>query len=143
MKSINKVFLLGNAGKNPESRVTGGGTLVTTLSLATNERIKRGDKWEERVEWHAITFFGRLAEIARDYVRKGSNLHVEGRLRTRKWDDNGTTRYSTGIIAEDVTLLDGPRDGQQQSSRGGRAVDPVDAETARYVNAQPDDDIPF
>lgn len=105
-KSVNKVLLLGNIGQPPEVKQNTSGTLRTTVSLATNERRKVGDKWEDFTEWHRVVFFGRLAEIVRDYTRKGSKVFIEGKLRTHKWDDNGTTRYSTNIVADDVTLLD-------------------------------------
>jgi len=111
-KSVNKVILLGNVGQVPEVK-TNNGKPRASLSLATNERFKVGEKWEDRTEWHRVVFFGRLAEIVRDYVSKGSKLYIEGRLRTYKWeDDSQQTRYATNIIAEDITLLDG-RDARQ------------------------------
>lgn len=112
-KSVNKVILLGNVGQPPESKNSPGGTLRTTVSIATNERVKRADKWEDYTEWHRVVLFGRLAEIARDYLRKGSKVFIEGRLRTYKWEDETQqTRWSTNIIAEELTLLDA-RDSRQ------------------------------
>ncbi len=114
MKSVNKVILLGNVGQAPETRALSNGTLLTTVSLATNERFKQGDDWKDRTEWHTVLFYSRLAEIARDYLRKGSKVYVEGRIRTDSWDDKDTGRkqYRTRIVATDVTLLDS-RDNRQ------------------------------
>src|ERR1700691_5302769 len=87
-KSVNRVFLLGNVGKDPEIRATGGGTTVATFSIATTERSKDPQgNWQDRTEWHNIVAYARLAEIIRDYVKKGSKLFVEGRMQTRNWDD--------------------------------------------------------
>ena len=106
-KSLNKVMLLGNVGQPPEVK-TGSGTLRTMVSLATNERVKKGENWEDHTEWHRVVFFGRTAEIVRDYVKKGSKIFVEGRLRTYKYEDeHQVTRWVTNIVATDVTLLDG------------------------------------
>lgn len=144
-KSKNRVSLLGNIGQQVETRFTAGGVLTATVSLATNERVKRGEQWEDHTEWHRIVFYGRLAEIVRDYTAKGSKIDVEGKLRTRSWDDKktGEKRYTTEVIATDVILLDGRRDGQPPATR---AADPADAETARYIQNSPDtrdEDIPF
>jgi len=108
MKSVNKVFLLGNIGQAPETRTLTNGTLLTTASLATNERFKQGDEWKDRTEWHSVIFYGRLAEIARDFLHKGSKVYVEGRIRTDSWDDKQTGRkcWRTHVVAVDVTLLD-------------------------------------
>ncbi len=109
-KSVNAVTLLGNIGQAPESKQSLNGTLRTTVSLATNERKKvpNSDKWEDHTEWHAVIFFGRLAEIARDYLRKGSKVYVSGRLRTISWeDDTQQKRWRTNIVAEELILLDG------------------------------------
>ena len=106
-KSVNKVILLGNVGQAPES-TSKSGTLRTMVSLATNERVKKGDNWEDHTEWHRVVLFRRLAEIARDYVRKGSKVLIEGRLRTYKYEDeHQQTRWVTNIIAVDLVLLDG------------------------------------
>jgi single-strand DNA-binding protein len=107
-KSVNKVTLLGNVGQAPETRSLSSGTLLTTISLATNDRFKQGEEWKDRTEWHSVLFYGRLAEIARDYLRKGSKVYVEGRIRTDSWDDKETGRkcWRTHIVAIDVVLLD-------------------------------------
>ena len=106
-KSINRVNLLGNVGASIEVQTLPRGTMVANLSLATSERFKQNGEWKDRTEWHALVFFGRQAEIVRDYVNKGSRIHVEGSLRTRSWDDakTGTKRYKTEIIVNDLTLL--------------------------------------
>ncbi len=109
MKSVNKVILLGNVGQAPETKqLSKSGTLLTTASLATNERVKQGDEWKDRTEWHSVLFYGRLAEISRDYLRKGSKVLVEGRIRTDSWEDKDTGRkqWRTHIVASDLTLLD-------------------------------------
>ena len=90
-KTVNKVILLGNVGKDPEIKSTAGGTLVANLSLATSDRYKdKGGEWQERTEWHNLVGYARGAEILRDYVKKGSKLYVEGRITTRSWDDKET-----------------------------------------------------
>jgi len=102
-KSVNKVILLGHCGKDPEIRSTTGGTLVANLSLATSERHKD----EERTEWHNLVAYKRVAEILRDYVKKGSKLYVEGKLTTRSWEDkdSGKRVYRSEVVVFDITLL--------------------------------------
>ena len=110
MKSVNKVILVGNLGQAPETKtLSRSGTLLTTVSLATNERAKGPDgEWKDRAEWHSVLFYGKLAEIARDYLRKGSKIYVEGRLRTDSWEDeHQQKRWRTHIVAEEVVMLDG------------------------------------
>ncbi len=106
-KSVNKVILLGHAGKDPEVHELRSGTVVN-LSLATNESFKdnRGE-WQERTEWHHLVGYQRIAEILRDYVRKGSRIYIEGALRTRSWDDKetGQTKYRTEVVVLEVSLL--------------------------------------
>jgi len=107
-KTVNKVLLLGNVGKDPEIASTNGGTLVAKLSLATSERFKdKQGEWQERTEWHNLVAYARGAEILRDYVHKGSRLFVEGRLTTRSWDDkeSGKKIYRTEIVVGDISLL--------------------------------------
>ena len=117
MASINKVIIVGNIGRDPESRyLTDGSTPVTTLSVATTRRSRAqdGQSYNEETEWHRIVFFGRMAEIAKDYLRKGSSCYVEGRLRTRKYTGkDGIERYATDIIGEQLQLLD-RRNSEQQ-----------------------------
>lgn len=108
-KSVNSVTLLGNVGQPPETKASQNGTLRTTVSIATNERKKvpNSDKWEDHTEWHSVILFGRLAEIARDYLRKGSKVYISGRLRTISWeDDTQQKRWKTSVVAEELVLLD-------------------------------------
>ncbi len=109
-KGVNKVILLGNVGKDPEIRATGGGTTVATFTLATAERTKdQQGNWTDKTEWHNLVAYGRTAEIVRDYVKKGKELFIEGRLQTRSWDDkeSGQKKYRTEIIVNEMTLLGG------------------------------------
>lgn len=117
MASVNKVILLGNLGRDPETRYTTDNSLqITTLALATTtyRRSQDGGKTEE-VEWHRVVLFGRQAEIAQQYLRKGSPVYIEGRLRTRRWEKEGQTHYSTEIIADSLQLL-GSRNAQSEPS---------------------------
>jgi single-strand DNA-binding protein len=121
-KSVNKVILLGNVGKDPEMRSTGGGTLVANFTLATSDRQKDAQgNWQDRTEWHSLVAFTRLAEIVRDYVKKGSKLYIEGKIQTRSWDDKetGAKRYRTEILVNDISLLSGRDEGN--SGGNGRA----------------------
>jgi len=113
-KSVNRVFLLGNVGRDPEIRSTGGGTMVASFSLATSSSQKDPQgNWQERTEWHNIVAYARLAEIVRDYVKKGHKMFVEGRLTTRNWEDKdhpSIKHYRTEIVASDLSLLTGRED---------------------------------
>jgi len=118
-KSVNKVILLGNVGKDPEIRSTSGGMTVANFSIATSERIKAADgQYTDKTEWHNLVAFQRLAEIVRDYVKKGSKLYIEGRLQTSSWDDktSGQKRYKTEIVVGDISLLSGRGDGGSEGS---------------------------
>lgn len=109
-KGVNKVFLLGNVGKDPEIRSTAGGTTVASLSLATAERAKdQQGNWQDKTEWHNLVAFNRTAEIIRDYVKKGTQIFVEGKIQTRSWDDkdSGQKKYRTEIIINEMSLLGG------------------------------------
>ena len=147
-KTVNKVLLLGNVGKDPEIASTNGGTLVAKLSLATSERFKdKQGEWQERTEWHNLVAYARGAEILRDYVHKGSKLYVEGRLTTRSWDDkdSGKKIYRTEIVIGDISLLsDNGRSGKAATERRpGR--DERREEAAGEFNGLgiTDDDVPF
>ena len=112
-RGINKVILVGNLGADPETRYSPSGSAVTRISVATSEqwRDKESGEQKERTEWHKVVFFGRLAEIAGEYLRKGSQVYVEGSLRTNKWQDrDGNDRYTTEVIAREMQML---------GSRGG------------------------
>ena len=111
-KSVNKVILVGNVGKDPEVRYSQSGTPVANFSLATNERFKdRSGEWQDRTEWHNIVAWQRLAEIVGEYVAKGSKVYVEGKLQTTSWEDrqSGERKYRTEIVARDLLML-GPRE---------------------------------
>ncbi len=116
-KSVNKVILLGNLGKDPEVKYTPQGTPVAKFSLATNERYKDKDgNWQDRTEWHNIVVWQRLAEIAGEYLKKGGKVYIEGRLQTRSWDDKTTNqkKYMTEVVASDLVLLGGRGEGRRR-----------------------------
>jgi single-strand DNA-binding protein len=120
-RSVNKVTLLGNVGKDPEIRSTPGGTMVANLTLATSDRQKDAQgNWQDRTEWHNLVAFTRTAEIIRDYVKKGSKLYIEGKIQTRSWDDkeSGQKRYRTEIIVNELVLLSGREEGGGQGAGG-------------------------
>ena len=124
MASVNKVILLGNLGRDPETRYTTGGDAVTNLNIATSEqwKDKSGEK-QERTEWHRVVLFGRQAEVAGEYLKKGRSVYIEGRLQTRKYTDkDGVEKYSTEIVADRMQLIGGGRDsggGDTEFSAGG------------------------
>lgn len=109
-RGVNKVIIIGNLGADPETRAMPSGTTVANLRIATTENWKdrQSGEQQERTEWHRVALFGRLAEVAAEYLRKGSQVYIEGSLRTRKWTDKqGTERYSTEIVANDMQMLGG------------------------------------
>ncbi len=121
-RGINKVILVGNLGQDPDTRYTASGSAVVNLNLATTEswRNKQTGEMEERTEWHRVVMFGRLAEIAGEYLRKGSQVYIEGKLQTRKWqDNNGNDRYTTEIVANEMQMLGGGAGGGRPSQDGG------------------------
>jgi single-strand DNA-binding protein len=125
MASVNKVILLGNLGRDPETRYTTGGDAVTNLRIATTEtwKDKSGEK-QEKTEWHTVVLFGRQAEIAGEYLKKGRSVYIEGRLQTRKYTDKeGVEKYSTEIVGDRMQLLGGPRDGSGSGGGGGGGDD--------------------
>ncbi|MCX8518644.1 MAG: single-stranded DNA-binding protein [Methylophilaceae bacterium] len=152
MASVNKVILVGNLGRDPEVRYMPNGEAVANFSVATTDNWKDKDgKKQERTEWHNIVMYRRLAEIAGEYLKKGSAVYLEGSLRTRKWEKDGVTRYSTEVIADNMQMLGGKRDEGSSS---------FDAESNRHDKQPPpsqdksqptatagfddfDDDIPF
>ncbi len=165
-RGINKVILIGNLGRDPETRYTQGGSAVTNLRVATAESWKdrQTGEQQERTEWHSVVCFARLGEIAGEYLRKGSKVYIEGRLQTRKWQDkDGADRYSTEIVANEMQMLDSRGGGEpgeappmrqggnaprNQAARGDkRASEPQGAD--RYDSSTSDfgdnidDDIPF
>lgn len=165
MASVNKVILVGNLGRDPETRYATSGDAITTVSLATTDSWKdkaTGEK-KEATEWHRVVFFGKLGEISGKYLKKGSQLYVEGRLRTRKWQDkDGQDRYTTEITADSMQMLGGRASASdenaayEQESPAPRADTPShstsagDAKSANGSRPKPtsnfndmDDDIPF
>ena len=121
-RGVNKVIIIGNLGADPESRAMPSGASVANLRIATTEswRDKQSGEQQERTEWHRVALFGRLAEVASEYLRKGSQVYIEGSLRTRKWQDKqGNERYSTEIVANDMQMLGGRGGGGGAGSSGG------------------------
>ncbi|MCC5860361.1 MAG: single-stranded DNA-binding protein [Gammaproteobacteria bacterium] len=124
-RGINKVILVGNLGADPETRYTPGGAAVTNIRIATSEswKDKQTGEQQERTEWHRVVFFGRLAEIAAEYLRKGSQVYVEGALRTNKWQgQDGQDRYTTEVIANEMQMLGGRGGGDMGGGRGAPAA---------------------
>lgn len=154
-RGVNKVILIGNLGAEPEVRYMPSGGAVTTLSIATSEawKDKQTGQTQERTEWHRVVFFNRLAEIASQYLHKGSKVYVEGSLRTRKWQDktSGQDRYTTEIVANSMQMLDGrgANAGEneyaegQAAPRGEPRSNQSQPETAPMQLDDFDDDIPF
>jgi single-strand DNA-binding protein len=156
MASVNKVILVGNLGRDPETRYTADGAAITNITIATSDRWKdkASGEMKEATEWHRVAFFGRLAEIAGEYLKKGSQVYVEGRIRTRKWQDKeGQDRYTTEVIAEEMKMLgsrqgmggdpdsgaDEPRAPARSAAAGSK---PAASKPAPSI-AEMDDDIPF
>jgi single-strand DNA-binding protein len=156
-KSVNKVILVGNLGKDPEVKYTPQGTPVAKITLATNERFKDKDgNWQDRTEWHNVVLWQRLAEIAGEYLKKGGKVYIEGRLQTRSWDDKqtGQKKYMTEVVANDLVLLGGRGDSaggdfsggssRSASAGGNNNFDQRTPEPEPAVSgAITDDDIPF
>ena len=151
-RSVNKVILIGNLGKDPEVKYTPSGTAYAKFSLATNERYKdKTGNWQDRTEWHNIVAWQRTAEIAGEYLKKGRTVYIEGRIQTRSWDDqqSGQKKYMTEIIANNLVLLGGGREGGGEG--GGRpsraAAEPEASASPPEPSAPPvditDEDIPF
>ncbi len=158
-RGVNKVILIGNLGNDPEVRYTSSGSAVTTISLATAEawRDKNTNEMQERTEWHRVVFFNRLAEIAGEYLKKGRQVYIEGRLQTRKWQDqNNQDRYTTEIVANEMQMLGGQAGGGApgpggQSGMGNMPPAPSGGQQQNRNQHQSqnnpvddfDDDIPF
>ncbi|ROO27260.1 single-stranded DNA-binding protein [Salinisphaera orenii MK-B5] len=167
-RGVNKAILIGNLGADPETRYTAGGTAVTNVNIATSDtwRDKSSGEMQERTEWHRVVFFARLAEVAGEYLRKGSKVYVEGRIQTRKWQgQDGQDRYTTEIVANEMQMLDSKGGGSapfgggggQQRAQGGGYGGGGGQSQERSQNQQPqrqpagdpgfdddlDDDIPF
>ncbi len=148
MSSLNKAMIIGRLGRDPEVRYTQSNTAVATLSVATSERYKdKQGEWKENTEWHRVVAWGRLAEICQEYLKKGSQVYIEGPIQTRQWEDKeGQTRYTTEIKALTMTMLD-----SKGSSEGGESV-PSQPDNSQPVSSNVDlsedfddmdDDLPF
>ena len=158
-RGVNKVILIGNLGKDPETRFMPSGGAVTNITLATSEswKDKQSGQMQERTEWHRVVFFNKLAEIAGEYLKKGSKVYIEGSLRTRKWQgQDGQDRYTTEIVADQMQMLDSRGDGgsmgggnYERAEQGGYGNAPSQGGSqGGYGNAPApaadfDDDIPF
>jgi single-strand DNA-binding protein len=160
-RGINKVILIGNLGQDPESRTTPGGTAVTNIRIATSEswRDKQTGEMKEQTEWHTVVLWNRLGEIAAQYLRKGSQVYIEGRLRTRKWQDKatGSDRYSTEIVASEMQMVGGrgggggggggapqeTRDSRDPGAEGFAGGSSGGSQGGGGAAADFDDDIPF
>ena len=149
-RGINKVILIGNLGKDPETRYMPSGGAVTTVTLATSETWKDKNTGEpqERTEWHRVVFFNRLGEIAGEYLKKGSKVYVEGSLRTRKWQgQDGQDRYTTEIVANDMQMLDSKGGGSAAFDSAPTAAQRAPSQPQSSASSMPendfDDDIPF
>lgn len=161
-RGVNKVILVGNLGADPDVRTSPNGSVIANLNVATGEAWKdQQGQLQERTEWHRVVLFGRTAEVARDYLRKGSKVYLEGRLQTRKWQDkNGQDRYTTEIVANEMQMLDragggGEAPAPRQASGGGGygqqpdyapaqpSGNPAYPPSAGGMDSDFDDDIPF
>jgi single-strand DNA-binding protein len=151
-RGINKVILIGNLGQDPEVRYLPNGGAVANLSVATSESWtdKATNEKKEKTEWHRVVIYQRLAEIAGEYLRKGSKVYIEGKLSTRKWQDkDGVERYTTEVVANDLQMMDGKQDSNQQASpsqQPRQQAAPQQQSVQQAVQQPPidfDDDIPF
>jgi single-strand DNA-binding protein len=135
-RGLNKVLLIGNLGADPEFRTTPSGTSVTTFNVATTEQwTNKEGQQEQKTEWHRVVTWGKLAEISRDYLKKGKQVYLEGRLQTRSWEDkDGQKRYTTEVVANQMLML-GPVSGQGGTERDSEEVDPFPSDD--------EDDLPF
>jgi len=153
MASVNKVILVGNLGRDPETRYMPDGGAITNISVATTDKWKdKAGEMQEKTEWHRVAFFGKLAEIAGEYLKKGSQVYVEGRLQTRKWQDkDGQDKYTTEIVANVMQMLGSRQGGGDRDTSGGgarteRAPQAAEAKPAKAGGGKFDDfedDIPF
>ena len=147
-RGINKVILVGNLGRDPETRYMPSGGAVTNVSVATSKSWRDRDSGEqkERTEWHRVVFFNRLAEIANEYLKRGSKVYVEGELRTREWEREGQKHYTTEIVASEMQMLDASGEGGMGAMSGGGAA-PSRSQQSDDFGPPPsddfDDDIPF
>ena len=145
-RGINKVILVGNLGADPETRYMPSGSAVTNIRIATTESWKDKDTGDqqERTEWHSVAFFGRLAEIVAEYLRKGSQVYIEGKLRTRKWQDReGNDRWSTEVVANEMQMLGGRPGSNAPAQAPAPAAAQVGPDAPQPPPGEFDDEIPF
>jgi len=152
-KSLNLCQFIGHCGKKPETKFTQSGVAVSSFSLATNTRYKdKSGEWNERVEWINITCWDRLAEIAEQYLDKGSKIYISGRMETQSWEKDGHKNYKTVIVAHDLIMLDGKQDGGERQERGEpRSESRSDSRSSSRGGGEPeqsqpvitDEDVPF
>lgn len=139
MASVNKVILIGNLGKDPEVRYAASGAAICNITLATSRRWrdKNTNEWNEETEWHRVSLFNRLAEVAGEYLKKGSSVYIEGRLQTRKWQDkDGQDRYTTEIVADAMQMLGARAENNSDSSYdGGYVPRPSNQNTEQHLDA--------
>ncbi|HAQ61562.1 TPA: single-stranded DNA-binding protein [Candidatus Delongbacteria bacterium] len=141
MPSVNKVFLIGNLGKDPEVKYTPSGVQIAKFSLATSERVKKGENWEEKTDWHNIVLFARQAEYAKEYLKKGMTVFIDGKISTRTWDDeNGVRKYITEIIGNVVKNLSVKRD---DGANHDHESSEHENNNAPEKDSDPVDDLPF
>lgn len=152
--TVNKVILVGRLGADPDIRYSANGMAIARLSVATTERVPAGEgNWEDKTEWHRVVVFGKLAETCGNYLSKGRLVYLEGSLRTQQWEDKeGVKRYTTEIVARDMTMLGSSEEHGQQGqggggyARGGSAQSPASRPATEDLpppSGPPDDDIPF
>jgi single-strand DNA-binding protein len=145
--SVNKVILIGNLGKDPEIRYSQSGTAVANFSIATNRNVKKNDEWVKESEWHKIVAFGKTAEVCSEYLSKGKQVYIEGRLQTREWEDkDGNRRWTTEIITERMQMLGTRADRDRDRDRDTKPPPPTDAGEDPFNKTSddvPDDDVPF
>lgn len=147
-RGLNKVLLIGNLGADPETRYTASGSAITNINIATSEswKDKATGENQERTEWHRVVFFGRLAEIAAEYLRKGSQVYIEGKIQTRKWQNKeGQDQYTTEIVSNEMQMLGsrGGSGGGGGSNYGSAPSSSGSAPAAQPADDDYDDDIPF
>lgn len=145
-RGVNKVIIVGNLGNDPDTKYMPSGSAVTNLSVATNEswKDKQSGEQKERTEWHRVAMFGRLAEIAAEYLRKGSMVYIEGKLRTRKWQDkDGNDKYTTEIIADEMQMLGGRTGSGAPATNDQSGSFSPPPQGGGSAGGDFDDDIPF
>ena len=150
MSSLNKAMIIGRLGQDPDVRYTQSNTAVANMSIATSERYKdKSGEWKETTEWHRVVAWGRTAEVCQEYLKKGSQVYIEGPIQTRQWEDKeGQTRYTTEIKALQMTMLDSKKDsaggGGRPSKPQGKASEPMSSSVDLDENFDDiDDDLPF